>query len=385
MYKKYYQEFLKAHKGIVHFASHSHHFWPDKAKEGHLKAYDKAVKLSDKKWEDAFTCLIPKIQRLIANHLQFSRPKDIAFAPNTHDLIVKLISPCLNKQPFRILSSTEEFHSLSRQLRRFNEEDNIVVDYIDPHHNDFQSQIIDRLHHQSYDYIFMSHVFFTSGKVLSNNLIQTILEHKNQAIFILDGYHHYAAIPFNLGPFEDQLYYLGGGYKYAQAGEGICFMTLPKKCSVRPLITGWFAGFNELQTLKEDVHFEDSGMRFWGSTIDFTAFYRFQAVWSFFEQENLSIRDFHQYVRELQKELIQDNPYFDYLTENELSSLGHFLSLDCGQQENANTIFTFLRKRNIVTDFRGRYLRIGLAPYQTKQDVQLLKKALKDFKSQENR
>ena len=40
---------------------------------------------------------------------------------------------------------------------------------------------------------------------------------------------------------------MSGGYKHAQAGEGICFMTLPKDFKkFKPVNTGWFTAFGDL-------------------------------------------------------------------------------------------------------------------------------------------
>ena len=41
-------------------------------------------------------------------------------------------------------------------------------------------------------------------------------------------------------------FYLGGGYKYAMAGEGCAFMHAPPGFGPRPRITGWFAEFEDL-------------------------------------------------------------------------------------------------------------------------------------------
>ena len=37
--------------------------------------------------------------------------------------------------------------------------------------------------------------------------------------------------------------YLAGGYKYAMAGEGACFMHCPPGFGARPRNTGWYASF----------------------------------------------------------------------------------------------------------------------------------------------
>ena len=41
-------------------------------------------------------------------------------------------------------------------------------------------------------------------------------------------------------------FYLGGGYKYAMAGEGCAFLHAPPGFGERPYVTGWFAEFEDL-------------------------------------------------------------------------------------------------------------------------------------------
>ena len=34
----------------LHFAAHSHHYWPDVARDAHIRAWDDAARLADDKW-----------------------------------------------------------------------------------------------------------------------------------------------------------------------------------------------------------------------------------------------------------------------------------------------------------------------------------------------
>ena len=62
----------------------------------------------------------------------------------------------------------------------------------------------------------------------------------------MDGYHAFMAIPVELGALGRRIFYTAGGYKYVQAGEGACFLTIPERCDLRPLYTGWFSDFGQL-------------------------------------------------------------------------------------------------------------------------------------------
>ena len=46
-------------------------------------------------------------------------------------------------------------------------------------------------------------------------------------------------MPFSLAAHDlRDAYVVGGGYKYLQLGEGVCFLRYPRNCTWRPLFTG---------------------------------------------------------------------------------------------------------------------------------------------------
>ena len=74
-------------------------------------------------------------------------------------------------------------------------------------------------------------------------------------------------------------FYLGGGYKYAMAGEGMGFLYCPPGFGPRPLVTGWYAEFGDLTAPPgSSVGYTQDAMRFMGATFDPSALYRFNAV-----------------------------------------------------------------------------------------------------------
>ena len=52
--KQYYSRFLKGHEGKLHFAAHSHHFWPDVSRDAHMAYWDHCATQSDQKWDSIF-------------------------------------------------------------------------------------------------------------------------------------------------------------------------------------------------------------------------------------------------------------------------------------------------------------------------------------------
>jgi kynureninase len=81
----------------------------------------------------------------------------------------------------------------------------------------------------------------------------------------------------------------GGGYKYCQLGEGNCFLRVPDGCSLRPILTGWFAEFESIEsTGRERVTFGEGAAAFAGATYDPTSHYRAAAVFAFHQQQGLA-------------------------------------------------------------------------------------------------
>ena len=73
----------------------------------------------------------------------------------------------------------------------------------------------------------------------------------------IDGYHGFMAVPTDLSAVARRVFYIAGGYKYAMAGEGACFMHCPPGYAPRPRDTGWFAAFGALSARQSGVPYGD--------------------------------------------------------------------------------------------------------------------------------
>ena len=105
----------------LHFAAHSHHLWPDAALAGHRQAAEDAALLADRKWDRVMDEILPAVAAEIAKELRLPDAGGIAFAPNTHALLVALLSAKGGGRPLEILTSDCEFHSFRRQAARWAE------------------------------------------------------------------------------------------------------------------------------------------------------------------------------------------------------------------------------------------------------------------------
>ncbi len=86
---------------------------------------------------------------------------------------------------------------------------------------------------------------------------------------VIDGYHAFMALdrPFGAAA-AGSAFYLGGGYKYAMAGEGCAFLHAPPGYGERPPVTGWFAEFEDLTLPPGSVGYARDARRFMGATFD---------------------------------------------------------------------------------------------------------------------
>ena len=114
MLKEHFGKFFAADPLRLHFCAHSHHPWPDATEAAHRQYWIDSNGLADRKWDKVFGEVVPRAQANIAAALKLPDPRQIAFAPNTHEFVTRLYS-CFEKPgPLRVLSTAHEFHSFRR-------------------------------------------------------------------------------------------------------------------------------------------------------------------------------------------------------------------------------------------------------------------------------
>lgn len=376
MYKNFYQRFLEANQGVQHYASHSHHYWPDVTRQAMIDYWDDSAKMVDEKWAHIFGVKIPQVQRLIADVLNLSHPEQIVFAPNTHDFVLRILSCFKLDKKIRVLTTDSEFYSFDRQINRLLEDQVIEVVKVPTQDFDvFSNRFTQHLKAEKWDLVFLSQVFFNSGVVIED-LVSIVQSVSNpETIIAIDGYHGFMAVPTDLKAIESQIFYIGGSYKYAQGGEGCCFMSVPKGTPLTPSNTGWFAGFSGLATAGSKVVYSDDGYRFAGSTMDFSPLYRLEAALSLFAKNDITVAKIHTHVQKLQRHFLEDikslkqSHHLRYLNEknllfHDLNHHGHFLTFDVGSSENTKNLHDEFHRAGIRTDYRGSRWRFGFGLYQ---------------------
>jgi selenocysteine lyase/cysteine desulfurase len=374
--RRYFSEFRNADPARIHLAAHSHHFWPDAACEGHRRSLADATRLADNKWEPIFATLIPRLQRGIAGLLALPDPATVAFAPNTHDFVRRLLSALPVPSRPRILTSDSEFRSFSRQIARLEEENLVAVERVlaEPFAS-FPQRFAAAAGRGEHDLVFVSQVFFNSGAT-SGPLDDIVAVVRNaQTLVVVDGYHGFMALPTDLKAIAGRVFYLAGGYKYAMAGEGVCFMHCPPGFAPRPRDTGWFAAFGALSSSSGAVGYGTDGSRFMGSTFDPSGLYRLAAVLDWMDEIGLTVEAIHAHVLALQELFLAEiarlgvQPLRDARLVTPVASgvaRGHFLTFETAA---AQAMHDRLARANIVTDVRGNRIRFGFGCYHTADEI----------------
>lgn len=374
MYKNYYSQFLKANSGKQHYTAHSHHYWPDVVFEAMIEYWNDSVQMVDDKWKYILGSKVPDTQKMIAEILNLAHPENICFAPNTHDLMIRVLSSFKNKK-IKILSTDSEFYSFSRQVQWMKELNLVELTLVSAFpYETFNDRFINEIKSQDYDVIYFSQVFFNSGIVVDDieSIVQSVK--KDETLILIDGYHGFMAIPTDLSKIQDRIFYLTGSYKYAQGGEGCCFMTIPQNCKIKPTLTGWFAGFQDLENKNSSITFPEDGYRFAGSTMDYTALYRLHAVLKLYRDRHITVDETHAYVQLLQRNFLDciDSIQHEHINRKNLilvdpQNHGHFFSFKMPTFDICNQVKNELLSRGIITDSRGNILRFGFGIYQNEK------------------
>lgn len=376
-FKPLFTKSLGAAPGRLHFAAHSHHLWPDASYEGQVQCWEDAAAQADTKWDKVMGEVWPEAQAHVAAELGSGDPSAIVFASNTHDFLIRLVAACPRRAggPLRVLTSDGEFHSARRQFARWAESDDIQLTKIAAEPcDDFSSRFLGAAGFGEFDLILVSQVLFNSGRLFHEVGPLAAMARPEGPWVVIDGYHAFMAIEAPIVPtIASTAFYLGGGYKYAMAGEGMGFLHCPPGFGERPPITGWFAEFGELTAPPgSSVGYTSDAMRFMGATFDPSALYRFNAIQRMLKENGIATGGVAAKLANLQAQLV-DALSGTVLADAELLNPpgdgphARFLAL---RDPRAQRWCADLMARGCVTDVRGDVIRIGFGLYHDGEDVE---------------
>jgi selenocysteine lyase/cysteine desulfurase len=362
-WKPLFSRAIAANPDRLHFAAHSHHLWPDASYDGQIEAWDEAARLADRKWDRVMGSVWEEGQRHIAEELELPDPSTIAFSANTHDFIVRIFSAL--PRPARVLATDGEFHSFRRQMARWVEDGDVMLETAPP------DALAARAKGGEFDLIFASHILFNTGAVVPDLERLAALAKPEGPWVMLDCYHSFMAIPCDYASIADRVFLTGGGYKYAMAGEGFGWLHAPPGYAPRPAVTGWFAEFDDLMAAPGAVGYAPDARRFLGATFDAGGLYRFNAVRRMIAESGMTTAAVADHVMRLQHRFVSAAamPGLHLVNPPGNAPQARFLAY-CGPA--APPLYRALMDRNVYTDLRGQTIRIGFAAYHDDADVDRL-------------
>jgi kynureninase len=375
-------------KERVLLTGHSHQAWPDVAFEAQQQAWLDAAEFVDDKWERAAE--VADEVRAGFRRLLNDPSAEIALGQNTHELVTRLLSAVLGRRvleeapdlPTRmsgdsrdtLVTTDGEFHTIRRQIDRLEEAGVRVVRVaarpVETLPERMAAVVDDRV-----ACALVSSVLFETAEIVPH--LRALAErcaHQGTTLLV-DAYHHLNVVPFDLRAMGlEQAFVTGGGYKYCQLGEGNCFLRIPERCTLRPILTGWFSEFVELAAARSqhEVRYGDGAARFAGATYDPTSHYRAAAVFDFHLREALTP------ARLRAISIAQTATIEAAFCAGQLDpALADIVPVAAGQRAgfvairttHAAAVVQRLRARGVLADSRGQTLRLGPAPYVSEEQL----------------
>ena len=358
-----YNKFLQPGRTLL--TGHSHQAWPDCAEEGVREAFLDAAEHVDDKWSRAFG-KAEYVREAISRYCG-AVSDQVVLGQNTHELFYRFLT-ALPEQKRHLVVSSGEFHSVRRQILALGVE-GWTVTWVETHPvQTLTERLVAAIKSDTAAIVCSSVLFETS----------TIVPHLDECVraavaqdveVFLDGYHSFMAHPWTLSEFSSAHAFIsGGGYKYAQWGEGVCWMTIPTHFGGKPFFTGWFSDFANLDKLKSGQlgYGRRAADRFAGSTYDPTSHYRAARVIQFFDDHGLTINNLRNQAMQQTSRLIEQLGAEGLLSPIEADQRGGFVAYRVKQ---ASEMVNRLREAGIFADSRGSVIRFGPAPYITDAEL----------------
>ncbi|MBN8610171.1 MAG: aminotransferase class V-fold PLP-dependent enzyme [Deltaproteobacteria bacterium] len=363
--RPHYGAFLR--DGRILLTGHSHQAWPDVARAAQLEAFDDAAEHVDHKWGKAFEAA-DAVRSAVASRIACSA-EEVALGASTHELVARFLSALPLRTRQRVVTTRGEFHTIHRQLSRLAEE-GVEVVMIDPGPIDsLASRLADALDDRTAAVLVSSVLFETSSAVPHLASLAERARARGVAMLV-DAYHAFCVVPFTVDELGGDVFVTAGGYKYAQWGEGNCFLRVPPSFDGRPAYTGWFSDFAQLSAPRDGRAVSYGSRpcdRFAGSTYDPTSHYRARAVTRFFDAHGLDVPTLRAISLKQTSRLLASLEGLDVATPRS-DARGGFVSV---RVKDAAAIVAILASRGVMTDARGDLLRLGPAPYVTDEELEV--------------
>lgn len=363
--RPHYRSFLR--EGRILLTGHSHQAWPDVAREGLLASFDDAARDVDEKWAAA-TQAADAVRLGVAARIG-AREDEIALGGSTHELVSRFLSALDLRSRPHIVTTRGEFHSMHRQLTRLAEA-GVEVTFVPPDPIDGLASRLASAVRDDTAALMVSTVLFESSSIVPDLGVAVEAAQRHGAEVLLDAYHAFGVVPFAVEDYgRDPIFVTAGGYKYAQWGEGCCWLRVPPETALRPVYTGWFSDFAHLAASRDGgpvTYGPRPCDRFAGSTYDPASHYRARAVIDFFDRQGLTIDRLRALSLRQTERILDGLDGYRVRTPREARRRGGFVAIEVS---DASAAVAALRSRGVHTDARGSTLRLGPAPYVTDEEL----------------
>jgi kynureninase len=272
----------------------------------------------------------------------------------------------------RVVSTTGEFDSIDVILKQYAVLGKISLQLVSCQAPDGSIDLspLMRKIDEGADLVVISQVMFMTGQIVHN--LEALAEycHRAGARLMVDAYHSVGVFPVDVAAMKAD-FMIGGSYKYLRGGPGAGFLYIsPEALSsdLKPIDIGWFAKDQPfLYERPNPPRFADSGNAFLESTPAVLTYYQARAGQQFALQMGIARIRAYSMDRLIRLEgYLADSGIAAEGADNEH---GGFLTIE---NPAAVSLAEALGKRGIVTDARGRWLRLSpdcLTPDSDLRDV----------------
>jgi kynureninase len=269
----------------------------------------------------------------------------------------------------RVLSTASEFDSVDIILKQYAAVGHIHLQLVDCHTPDGSIDLSPLLAAISgnADLVVVSQVLFTTGQVTPhlNRLAEAC--HRSGARLLVDAYHAIGVFPVDVAAMHAD-FMIGGSYKYLRGGPGAAFLYISPaalESGLQPIDIGWFAKDQHFAYERPDPpRFAPGGDAFLEATPPVLTWYQARAG------QQLTLALGVDRIRAYNLDRL--SRLKSYLAEAGIAATGAdeqhggFLTVE---HANAPSLVQALEQRGVITDARGRWLR--LSPDYLTTDTQM--------------
>jgi len=332
---------------------------------------------SEEKIDDyyAFKDVADETKEMIGEMMDCSGER-IAFLDNTTNGIIWLAQGIDWKPGDRIILNDVEFPANVYPFLQLREK-GVEVDFIRSTNGIVTAEEIISAIQPRTKLISISFVQFLSGYRIDLEKIGKVCKEKG-IIFSVDAIQGLGAIRLDVEKFNID-FLANGTQKWLLGLQGLAFIYVRKELQdkMKSAPIGWLAVKDAWNLLDFDLTTKETGERFQPGTLNNLGIYAFNSSMKLFNEFGFD---------EIEKQILSNSKYFIdklakigydspllLLPEKNLSGIVSFKS------ENAQKIFDILSQKKIVCSLREGYIRFAPHFYNTKQDIDFVVDALKNF------